>query len=277
MPELFILLPVHNRKETTLKFVQCLKNQTFQKFKLILIDDGSVDGTAEAVCEQLPETIVIEGSGDWWWGGSLQQGYLWLKENSRPEDFVLISNDDVEFEESFLETGINKLKRLVDTLLLAEAWSSKTRKKVDQGIHINWFNFSFDPLPPASSINCLSTRGLMLRVEDMSEIGGFIPEKLPHYCSDYEFTIRGMKKGYQLVTSPDFKLVLDEEQTGIHQVDKMKPRDYIKTLFSIKSAKNPLTLTRFVFLSAPVHAIPFAFVRIWVGSIVRMAITILRG
>ena len=51
----YILLPVHNRREITQKFIECLKSQTYQNYKLVLIDDGSSDGTAAMVQSQISD------------------------------------------------------------------------------------------------------------------------------------------------------------------------------------------------------------------------------
>src|SRR5262245_50993659 len=98
MPELYILLPVHNRRETTRRFLACLRAQNFQNYHLLLIDDGSTDGTAEMAREVFPTLMVLRGNGDWWWAGSLQQGIEWLRQReATAEDVVLMINDDVTF------------------------------------------------------------------------------------------------------------------------------------------------------------------------------------
>jgi len=79
---IYILLPVHNRLEITQRFITCLKAQTYQKYHLILIDDGSSDGTAEMVQENISSLTVVRGKGSWWWAGALQQGYRWLREQN---------------------------------------------------------------------------------------------------------------------------------------------------------------------------------------------------
>jgi GT2 family glycosyltransferase len=100
---IYILLPVHDRCEITRRFIVCLKAQTYLNYHLILIDDGSTDGTAEMVGEMIPLLTILRGKGDWWWAGSLQRGYEWLKSNSEvsSQDCVLIINDDTEFESDF--------------------------------------------------------------------------------------------------------------------------------------------------------------------------------
>ena len=99
--KLFIVLPVHNRKEVTLHFFKQLSNQTFQNYQAILIDDGSKDGTSTAIKEYFPSTVIIPGDGNLWWGGSLHKAYQWIQKNLKTnpkEDAVLIINDDTFFE-----------------------------------------------------------------------------------------------------------------------------------------------------------------------------------
>ncbi|MEJ5283474.1 MAG: glycosyltransferase family 2 protein [Brevinematales bacterium] len=259
---LYILLPVHNRKDTTETFVKCLLRQTFQNFKLILIDDGSTDGTSEMVLSYLPDSVIIKGKGKWWWGGSLHQGYKWVKKNvSNVEDIVLIINDDVEFESDFLESGIRFLETHEKTLLLAQARSMQTKELHDTGTKIDWKHFTFRNALEGEEIDCLATRGLFLKVKDFLTIGCFHPIILPHYLSDYEFTIRAKRKRFHLMTTREVWLWMDEEKTGYHKVGG------IKQVFSKKSAVNPLYLLCFILLACPwrykMHAI-------WKGIVKKM-------
>lgn len=252
--KLYIFLPVHNRKSTTERFVKSLLKQTFQNFTLILIDDGSTDGTSEMVLSYLPGTVVIEGKGKWWWGGSLHQGYKWLKKNaSNGEDIALIINDDVEFEPDFLKKGIRFLETHEKALLLAQSRSIQTKELHDTGTKIDWKHFTFRNALEGEEIDCLATRGLFLRVKDFLTVGGFHPILLPHYLSDYEFTIRAKRKGFNLMTTPEVWLWMDEEKTGYHKVGS------IKQVFLKKSSVNPLYLLSFILLACPwryrMHAI----------------------
>lgn len=47
MPEVSVIIPAFNAKQTILDTIQSLQNQTFQDFELIVIDDGSTDETLE--------------------------------------------------------------------------------------------------------------------------------------------------------------------------------------------------------------------------------------
>lgn len=265
--KIHILLPVHNRCETTRRFIECLKRQTYRNYHLVLIDDGSTDGTEQMVRAEIETLTIIKGHGNWWWAGSLQQGYQWLKLHARsPHDLVLIINDDTEFEDNFLETAVNLLSGIykTKTLLLARCYSRDDKRLLDAGVHVDWKRLTFEhPLSP-DQVNCLSTRGLFLRTEDFFVIGGFFPRLLPHYTSDYEFTIRAHRKGMKLATDPALKLWLDEKTTGHHHFNREDSfSSYIQTLFSYKSVSNPLFWTSFILLSCPWKWKMLNIARVW--------------
>jgi GT2 family glycosyltransferase len=253
--KIYILLPVHNRREITRHFIQCLRTQTYSNYHLVLIDDGSTDNTAEMVLSYLKNVTVIKGTGNWWWAGSLQQGYLWLKARDiSPSDLVLIINDDTEFQSDFLHNGLTILSRSKKSLLLAQCFSKQTDQLIDAGIRISWNRFSFDSEKNSEKINCLSTRGLFLRYKDFLTIGGFYPWLLPHYTSDYEFTIRAFRKGLMPLVDSELKLWLDEFSTGDHNFNELKEASiwkFLQSYFSKKSALNPVYLIVFVALCCP--------------------------
>ena len=207
MAQLYILLPVHNRKQITQRIITCLQQQTFQDYHLLLIDDGSTDGTAEMVKECISSLTILQGRGDWWWGGSLHQGYLWLKSQTVPaSSMVLMINDDAVFDANYLQTATSILHERQNILLISNAYGEVSRQLFDGGIHADWKRLKFSLETNPDKINCASTRGLFLYVSDFLNIGGFYPRLLPHYASDYEFTVRAHNKGFALVVDERLKL-----------------------------------------------------------------------
>ena len=53
-----IIIPAHNEEENILPCLESLKNQTFQDFKCVIVNDGSTDKTQEIVERfiQIPNT-----------------------------------------------------------------------------------------------------------------------------------------------------------------------------------------------------------------------------
>ena len=121
-PRILVILPVHNRRATTALFIDCLLAQIYTNWHLLLIDDGSTDGTAEFVREKVSSLTVLRGHGNWWWGGALHQGYRWLKrQDGHHGDLVLIINDDTEFAPDFLGNAIQLIEPR--SLLLAQLYN----------------------------------------------------------------------------------------------------------------------------------------------------------
>ncbi len=267
MKRIYIFLPVHNRREITNRFIHCLKQQTYENYHLVLIDDGSTDGTEEMVRSQVENLTVIKGKGDWWWSGALQQGYRWLRvQRCNPEEVVLIMNDDTRVESDFLEKGLKILDENPQTLLLAECHSQTTGRLLDKGIHADWRKLRFEPAQRAEEINCLSTMGLFLRVGDFFQIGGFYPRLLPHFTSDYEYTLRAHRKGLKLMTDPSLRLWLDEKTTWNKGLEDARFAVYVRTLFSKKSPVNPIVWTFFIALACPWRWKLLNWYRAWAGS-----------
>lgn len=58
-PEVSIILPTYNRADTILRAIDSVRGQTHQDWELIVVDDGSKDGTHELVSHIDPRILVI--------------------------------------------------------------------------------------------------------------------------------------------------------------------------------------------------------------------------
>lgn len=248
----YVLVPVHDRREVTRRFVECFRAQRYPRCQLVLVDDGSTDGTTEMVRGLVPSAVVLRGTGDWWWAGSLQQGFRWLATNARsPDDVILIANDDTWLPDDFVATGVGLLRGQPRMLLGAQAFDQETGLLLDAGRHVDWQRLTFDAARNPGELDCLSTRGLFLRVADLDGIGRLHPRLLPHYLSDYEFTIRAHRKGWRLRTDPTLRLTLDDRTTGIRARSAKGLGTTLREYFSKRSTMNPLAWTAFLVLACP--------------------------
>jgi GT2 family glycosyltransferase len=274
-----ILLPVHNRRAITEKFVNCLAGQTYANYHLVLIDDGSTDGTSEMVRGRIVNLTVLTGKGDWWWAGSLQQGVDWLKRNAADDDIAVFINDDVTFAPDFLLNGV----RLLDQhggMVLPQVLNEETGNIEETGVEADLKKLTFRTATSPERINCLPTRGLFMRMSVLRKVGGFFPRLLPHYLSDYEFTIRAHRLGIPLTTSPGLTIAFDKGATGYRNLEGESFADFLRKYFSIKSASNPIYWSTFVLLASPKIHIPWLLTRVWVRSvreIFRQSLRLLSG
>lgn len=250
---IFILLPVHNRRNTTVAFVHCLLKQTDQNFHLVLIDDGSSDGTAEAVLNICPKTTVLKGNGSWWWGGSLHQGYLYLKEiGCRESDIVLIVNDDVSFKEDYLKNGRKLIQQNPNAQIGSQYFDKITNSLADRGASCDFKKFVISAAKKDEDLAFISTRGLFIKARDFLSTEGFFPEKLPHYLSDYEFTFRlKAKHNLKMITSELIPLYGLDDKSGSSSLRGYSPIQACKIIFSERFRDNPIYLSNFISMCFP--------------------------
>jgi GT2 family glycosyltransferase len=265
MSKIYVVLPVHNRREITLRFVDCLKRQTYQHYHLLLIDDGSTDETSESVLEQIPESTILRGIGDWWWAGSLQQAYCWLKNNKIPShEYVLVMNDDTEFKENFLETGLSIIKDKPGTILTATGFDLKTGQPRDSGGYtFIWKSFACLETYDNDRINCLSTRGMLANVADFLSVGGFFPKLVPHYLSDLEFTMRAKEHGLKLMITNEFRIYINFDKTGYRDISEEPYFHFLRKMFSKRATMNPISWTNFILLRCPWSYKLQALIKLW--------------
>ncbi len=243
---LYIVTAVHNRKAITEKFVEQLKAQFYQDIRLVMVDDGSTDGTADMVKAALPDAVILQGNGNLWWGGALHKAYQWVKQaDVNVNDYVMLTNDDVVWDTAYLETALSVLKDKPNTLLTGYGVSIQTGEQVDGAVDFRFPAVVAERIStPQAEANCASTRSLFFRVSDWMKIGGFHPVLLPHYLSDYEWTIRAHKKGFVIYCTDTVRYGVNEATTGYK-----KPT--LRTVFSKRSVSNPFYKLNFAFMAAP--------------------------
>ena len=98
-PKISVIIPVYNTGGILGQTINSVLNQTFRDFELILVDDGSTDGSGE-VCDsfaqQDPRVVVIHKKN----GGVSSARNLGL-ENANGDYIGFIDGDDIIEKEMF--------------------------------------------------------------------------------------------------------------------------------------------------------------------------------
>jgi GT2 family glycosyltransferase len=90
-----VVMACHNRRESTLRALEDLYRQQDDHIAIVthLLDDGSRDGTSDAVRARFPQVRVLQGDGKRFWGGGMYQSMR--SAGTTGYDFMLWLNDDV--------------------------------------------------------------------------------------------------------------------------------------------------------------------------------------
>ncbi len=249
---LYIITAVHNRFEITKKFINSIQSQTYNDVRLLLVDDGSTDGTSEMVLSEMPDAIILKGNGNLWWGGALHKAYKYLSSNRGNCNYVMYANDDTRIPNDLFEKAIKKLENDPNQIVTACGYSVLDGRLVDGAVDYDVKTGNVTILPPGASGNCTSTRSLFMTYDTYKDIGGFHPYLLPHYASDYEYTIRAARKGHQINSYSDVIYEFDPGTTGYNSAKNLS----LKKVFSKRSKFNPFYRLVFTFMVTPIRYIP---------------------
>lgn len=262
---LHIILPVHNRADVTARFMASMQHQSFTEFAVLLVDDGCTDQTVARVRCVLPadRLTVLRGDGGLWWAGALQLAWEHLRKTCNQErDAVLIINDDVTFDAGFLSAGMKVLAEQPAAAIQAIGMDA-TSGSVDRGAIADLARLDFRAAQPGERVNCLSTRGLLMGAGTFMRSGGFHPRWLPHYLSDYEFTLRLQRRGVQLLVDERFHMRVQFELTGLNRPSSNTLRGVWKESLSNRAKFNPKHWSAFAALACPPWTAASHILRIW--------------
>ncbi|TAF31142.1 MAG: glycosyltransferase family 2 protein [Oscillatoriales cyanobacterium] len=98
-----VLMTCHNRKLKTLATLESLFNQKLTSeiaLNAYLVDDGSTDGTAEAVQQTYPQVKIFSGDGNLFWNGGMRVAFTEAMKDD-PDYYVWLNDDTVLEPEAF--------------------------------------------------------------------------------------------------------------------------------------------------------------------------------
>ena len=176
-----VVIPTFNRRPLLERALQSVLAQTVPAHEVIVVDDGSTDGTAEMVASQFPEVGLVRQKNR----GVSAARNVGIRA-SAGEWIALLDSDD-EWLPSKLERQLEELKAEPDYDLCHcdELWIRKG-VRVNQGRrHRKAGGWIFDRCLPLCAI---SPSAAVVRRSVFDEIG-FFDEQLPA-CEDYDFWLR---------------------------------------------------------------------------------------
>jgi len=262
MYSIAIIIPVHNRLEQTKECLQILKSLKDSPFfqlntvQIIIVDDGSTDGTPDFIQSAFPHVIILQGDGNLWWSGSMNLGIKYALNELGCEVILLWENDIMPFPGYFdnLQTKLNswdwnhivcsKIFFMVNPSIIfamggifnGRTGFKKTigrlesdSEKYNKVLEVDWF----------------CGQGIMIHKSIFAKVGYFDEKNFPQYHGDSDFALRAKKFGFKNLVYPDLKITNDTTTTGINHIKNKTLSQFIESLFSIRSNSNIIKDVKF--------------------------------
>jgi GT2 family glycosyltransferase len=243
-PKVAVVVPVHNKIDLTVQFLESFAHVDYPHYQMIIVDDGSTDGTAEVVARNHPQVQVLHGDGSLWWAGSNNLGV----QHALAQDvqYVLTINNDTRVDPAFLsylvETAEANPKCIVGSRI---NFIDEPSKVWAVGSYMDWRNGSIFHLsdhgcpeaqvlaqrPNPCPVEILTGCGTLVPVSCYREAGLYDDRHYPQYHADSEFILRATSVGYRALV--DLRAVVwnDAGNTCARSIDS-----YYDFFFSRRSA-----------------------------------------
>jgi GT2 family glycosyltransferase len=253
MKKITLVIPVYNHLDYTSRCIQSLDRlilkQQFKhcNYQVVVVDDGSTDGTAGWLAEHHPDVVVLHGDGTLWWSGGINKGAKFAIEQLGT-DYILLWNNDITPVEDYF----HQLDQLLTRLGMNTLVGSKILYHGNE--QIIWsFGGTYNPVngkkrmigmdEPDSgqysevlSVDWLPGMGTLVPVDVIEKIGYWDDRRFPQYHGDSDFTFRAKKAGFEIMVRPDLKIWNDKSSSGLTHGDSL--RGLIRSFTSIRSNLN---------------------------------------
>ena len=239
MIDIAVIIPVHNRIKTTkigLKAIYDSVNFYKEKelnndkktlnIQIIVVDDGSTDGTGDWIKDNFQEVTILTGNGNLWWSGSINVALNYIID--KDVKYVLLWNDDIRPALNYfcvLHLWIYENKK-EDTIVSSKVlwdddsgqifnvgclFNPKTGKKTILGLG----KYDDDMIyKKTRDIDWCGGMGVLIPKKIIDEVGFFDEITFPQYHGDADFMLRAKNKNKQIIVFPKLLIYNNRETTG---------------------------------------------------------------
>ena len=253
----FCVVPVHNRLDVTRRCVDYLSAQDYPSLQIVIIDDGSTDGTGGYLAQcGLPNLTTLSGDGNLWWGGAMHKGIAHLTNVANKNDYLLMLNDDVVIEADYVSTLVSDSIAHEGSVIGSAQKIEGSGALLSYGCKIDYWGMRIQPIDASlanEDVDALPGRGALFPMPAVLSAGNINVKAFPHYLGDLEYSARIKEMGWKIVISKKADVYISAESSD----ENVRRQGLKQEYFSFRSKNNLLLRLWFFSLRGPV------WLRLW--------------
>jgi GT2 family glycosyltransferase len=248
--KLAVLMACHNRRDNTLRCVESLFAQNGTdgiEPVVFLVDDGSTDGTGEALRKSYPDVRLIAGDGGLFWCGGMR--LAWQHAAKEAPDAYLWLNDDVTLDPDALRKMQETARVHPDAIIIGSSRCPETGGHSYGGqLRLGRHPGKVEDVPPTDEVReCDTFQGNLVWIPAAvySNVGNMVPYR--HAMADTDYGYQAVKSGFRILIAPGYcatcpgnpgdsawrnrSLSLRERFAKITSFKGLPPRDWLRFCF----------------------------------------------
>jgi len=238
-PFVIVLILSYNGKELLGDSISSYIANTYNNFEVVVIDNGSVDGTKEYVEQHYPDAKVIRLKKNRGYSGGFNFGleYAFNKKNA---DYVLITNNDVKADKNVIKSLVEVAKTdekigfvtgkvyYFDNPRILQTVGKKEDPILWNGGHIGGQEEDKGQYDEVQELPFADDIFTLVRKEMYKCIGGYDTSFFLQ-AEEYDWQARAKAKGYKIYYTPKAKIWHKESMT----IGKDSP---LKTYYNFRNS-----------------------------------------
>lgn len=206
--ETTVLIPNFNGEAHLAECLSSLFEQSYQKFKIIFIDNGSIDKSIEHVRNNFPDTDILGLNRNYGFAKAINIGINYSIKKYNPKFIALLNNDakankdwlyylskSIEFEPKIAAVASNMLFYDSPDIINSQGGTANI---IGDGYDINIFRNLKDNNKIQEKVLYPCAGATLLKTARLKEIGIF-DERYFAYCEDLDWGWRANLYGYKII------------------------------------------------------------------------------
>lgn len=214
MLSIAIILTCHNRRKCTIRSLHKIIESSIPEdhidISIYLVDDGSTDGTSEAVRLQYPEVKIIQGTGNLYWTRGMHLAWQTAAREA-DYDYYLWLNDDTYLKEDAIRILLSGSREKGDNSIIVGATCSKETGLMSY----SGFLPSGVMAEPTGQLQEVDTfnGNVVLVPRSVFQILGNLDTLFQHAIGDVDYGLRAKAKGIKSYITPVYIAYCESHKT----------------------------------------------------------------